>query len=395
MKIISNLKDYIFILFAFAIPFSVAITNILIVVFTLLWIFEGKFQNKLKIIKSNYWIFSIFILAILYLIGLTYGEFHSDAPYVFKRVLLLLFFIPIYTSKLSMYVYKKSIIFFVAANLISALYAILINMDFVNPLYSTTSHAAFLRYNYHNILLSFSALLSYILFIKSKSKYSYLFLFFILIFSVSIFTERGRAGQLAFNIFFFLIAVFSIRKKISHFISIILFLLLLNFFSYSNSKIFKNRVDNLTHVVKNNGVIKGKSEKKIALRYAFYDVVLPLIPTKPFFGHGTGSFSETFLKAVESKDMIKYIDHEKYWVHKTPHNHYVYILFELGFFGLLVFLSVFYFQIKKIIDNKKLELIILPLFIMFLMLFDSYMFIFTITVFYIYMYKIFDNLSFK
>ena len=392
---VSNLKDYIFILFAFAIPLSVALTNILIILFTLLWIIEGKFQNKLRIIKSNYWIFSIFILAILYLIGLTYGEFHSDAIYVFKRVLLLLFFIPIYTSKLSMYVYKKSIIFFIASNLISASIAILINMEFINPLFSKPSISAFLLYNYHNVLLSFSALLSYLLFVKSKSRYSYVFLFFILLLSVSIFTERGRAGQLAFNIFFFIIAIFSIRKKISHSISIILFLSLLNYFSYSNSRVFKNRVDNLTHVVINNGAMKVKSEKKIALRYAFYDVALPLIQKKPFFGHGTGSFSEIFLKVIENKDMIKYIDHENYIEHKTPHNHYLYVLFELGLLGLIVFLSIFYFQIKKIIDNKNFELIILPLFIMFLMLFDSYMFIFTITVFYIYMYKIFDNLSFK
>ena len=47
---------------------------------------------------------------------------------------------------------------------------------------------------------------------------------------------------------------------------------------------------------------------------------------------------------------------------------------------------------KDLINSEK---ILLPLFMLFLMLFDSYMFIFSITLFYIFMYKIFTQLDFK
>ena len=43
----------------------------------------------------------------------------------------------------------------------------------------------------------------------------------------------------------------------------------------------------------------------------------------------------------------------------------------------------------------KIHSIILPLFYLFLMLFDSYLFIFTITVMYMFMYKIFSEIDLK
>ena len=109
MKIVSNLKDFTFVLLAFAIPLSVALTNILIGFFVFLWIFEGDFKRKFNKLKNTKWLLSILILTLLYLIGLVYGEFHSDYIYVLKRVLLLLFFIPVITTSVSDSTYKKSI----------------------------------------------------------------------------------------------------------------------------------------------------------------------------------------------------------------------------------------------------------------------------------------------
>ena len=76
MNIIPKLKNFTFVLFAFAIPFSVALTNILIVLFTFLWIIEGRFIEKLNKIKSTYWIGSLILIAALYLIGLLLSLIH-------------------------------------------------------------------------------------------------------------------------------------------------------------------------------------------------------------------------------------------------------------------------------------------------------------------------------
>ena len=389
MNRISNLKNFFFILLGFSIPISVAFTNVLIVAYSLTWIFEGDFQKKIKEIKSVKWISSLLLLISFYFLGMLYGDMHNDYSYVIKRVLLLLFFIPIVISELKPKTYILALHAFLISNLTSAIVAVGINYDFINPIFDNSAITAFLKYNYHNILLSFSALLSFLMFLKSKSKYSFLYIVLILIYSFSIFNEAGRAGQLTFNVFFVCYAIFLLRSQFKFSILIILFLIIINFFSYKNSSIFKHRVDHLTHIVQNDGQKKNKNSVEKDIRYLFTKTGLELIRKKPIFGYGTGSFSSVFKSETEtSYDLNK---------HKTPHNNYLYILFELGFIGLIFFLSIFYFQIKELLNKDLIntEKILLPLFMLFLMLFDSYMFIFSITLFYIFMYKIFTQLDFK
>ena len=389
MNRVSDLKNFFFILLGFSIPISVAFTNILIVVYSLTWIFEGDFPKKIKEIKSVKWISSLLLLISFYFLGMLYGDMHNDYSYVIKRVLLLLFFIPIVISELKPKTYILALHAFLISNLTSAIVAVGINYDFINPIFDNSAITSFLKYNYHNILLSFSALLSFLMFLKSKSKYSFLYIVLILIYSLSIFNEAGRAGQLTFNVFFVCYAIFLLRSQFKFSILIILFLIIINFFSYKNSSIFKHRVDHLTHIVQNDGQKKNKNSVEKDIRYLFTKTGLELIRKKPIFGYGTGSFSSVFkLETETSYDLNK---------HKTPHNNYLYILFELGFIGLIFFLSIFYFQIKELLNKDLIntEKILLPLFMLFLMLFDSYMFIFSITLFYIFMYKIFTQLDFK
>ena len=389
MNRISNLKNFFFILLGFSIPISVAFTNILIVAYSLTWIFEGDFPKKIKEIKSVKWISSLLLLISFYFLGMLYGDMHNDYIYVIKRVLLLLFFIPIVISELKPKTYILALHAFLISNLTSAIVAVGINYDFINPIFDNSAITAFLKYNYHNILLSFSALLSFLMFLKSKSKYSFLYIVLILIYSFSIFNEAGRAGQLTFNVFFVCYAIFLLRSQFKFSILIILFLIIINFFSYKNSSIFKHRVDHLTHIVQNDGQKKNKNSVEKDIRYLFTKTGLELIRKKPIFGYGTGSFSSVFkLETETSYDLNK---------HKTPHNNYLYIFFELGFIGLIFFLSIFYFQIKELLNKDLIntEKMLLPLFMLFLMLFDSYMFIFSITLFYIFMYKIFTQLDFK
>ena len=119
MNRISDLKNYIFILLGVSIPISVALTNVLIGLFTFIWIIEGGFVEKVKIIKSTKWICSLLALVILYFIALLYGEYHSDDHYVIKRVLLLLFFIPIITSHFNQLTIRYSVHIFLFINLLS------------------------------------------------------------------------------------------------------------------------------------------------------------------------------------------------------------------------------------------------------------------------------------
>ena len=396
MNLLNNLKNIVFVLLAFTIPVSVAFTNVLLVVFLIVWLLEGDFVRKIHVFQSNKWLWSILVLTIMYFLGLMYGHNHNDANYVLQRVSLLLMFIVFTTAEIRQNSYQYALALFLFTNLISATVSILINNEIIEPISSyisiissENSISAFLKYNYHNILLSFSSLLSFMLFHLSKNKYSFLYLLAIPIFCFSIFSEAGRAGQLTLNVFMFFYAIYFLRSKIKYSISIFFFLILVNYSSYNNSTIFKYRVDQLNHVVQNNGEKKNPKAKEKDIRYLFLNESLSLIKERPFFGHGSGSFSSVLISNTNSS-----YDFKK---HKTPHNNFLYIFFELGIFGFLIFLSIFYYQIKSIIKNSNMKIhsIILPLFYLFLMLFDSYLFIFTITVMYMFMYKIFSEIDLK
>ena len=396
MNLLNNLKNIVFVLLAFTIPVSVAFTNVLLVVFLIVWLLEGDFIRKIHVFKSNKWLWSVLVLTIMYFLGLMYGHNHNDANYVLQRVSLLLMFIVFTTAEIRQKSYHYALTLFLFTNLISATVSILINNEIIQPISSyipiissENSISAFLKYNYHNILLSFSSLLSFMLFHLSKNKYSFLYLLAIPIFCLSIFSEAGRAGQLTINVFMFFYAIYFLRSKIKYSISIFFFLILVNYLSYNNSTVFKYRVDQLNHVVQNNGEKKNPKAKEKDIRYLFLNESLSLIKERPFFGHGSGSFSSILISNTNSS-----YDFEK---HKTPHNNFLYVFFELGIFGFLIFLSIFYYQIKSILKNSNMKIhsIILPLFYLFLMLFDSYLFIFTITVMYMFMYKIFSEIDLK
>ena len=334
-----------------------------------------------------------------------YGHNHNDANYVLQRVSLLLMFIVFTTSEIRQNSYHYALFLFLFINLISATVSILVNNEIINPLHNyislvsdSNAISAFLMYNYHNVLLAFSSLLSFVLFYHSKSPFSFIYLLIIIIYSLSIFFEAGRAGQLLFNLFFFVSAIYFIKKKILYSILIFLFLSGINIFSYNSSGIFKHRVDKLNTIVNNEGKARKSTKNegvKIVkdIRYIFYEEGFALAIKRPIFGYGTGSFKTVFLNNIKSIKSFTYPNFD----HHTPHNNYLYIFFELGLVGLLIFLSIFYFKIRDIIRKKsaKIFVIILPLFYLFLMIIDSYFFIFTITVMYMFMYKVLSEIDLK
>tara|TARA_B110000238_G_scaffold152826_1_gene165059 strand:- start:273 stop:842 length:570 start_codon:yes stop_codon:yes gene_type:complete len=183
--------------------------------------------------------------------------------------------------------------------------------------------------------------------------------------------------------------IYFLNKRILYSVAIMCFLITINFSSYKNSVVYKYRVDTLKHIVENNGQKKNPKSVEKDIRYLFTGESLKLIKQKPIFGHGTGSFSAVFKENVLSDyDFIK---------HKTPHNNFLYILFEIGLLGFVVFLLLFYYQVKYLIKDCSdvIHILCLPVFYLFLMLFDSYLFVFSITIFYIFMFTIYSGYKIK
>lgn len=388
-RLLNKAQQALFILLGVTIPTSIAITNLVIGLLALCWIIEGGFNNKFKTIKSSKWMLFIFALIALYGLGTFWGDNHLNAVWQFQRLALLLAFPILATITISQLTIRRSVMAFLATTFISALAAILINNNIIKPLGEYLSfievsmrNAAFITYNYHNVILALSVILSFYILIEKKPKYNYLFMILIAVYALSIFTERGRAGQVIFNLSSLFYIVYYNRGKFLRLLAFIILLFSFQFIVYKTTKVYKNRFDAVSNIILKNG--EAGRGKLTDIRYVFVRESLNRILEKPFLGYGTGSFGKIFIDEVDSG--------HKFYPNTTPHNQYLYVWFELGILGLILLLLIFYYQIKELLEKKDgIHRLLLPLSFMFLMLVDSYFFIFILTIAYIFLYTIYSR----
>ena len=386
---ITTIQQYLFILLGVFISTSIAITNLIIGLLALCWILERDFKAKFDIIKSSKWMLALFALIGLYVLGMFWGDQHLNADWQFQRLALLLIFPVLMTMNLKQESIKRAIFAFLGTAFISALVAIAINNNIILPLGNYLAfidvswrNSAFITYNYHNVILALATTLSLYVLIEKKSKYTYLLLLFIAVYSISIFTERGRAGQVIFNLSVVFYIIYYNRKKLIRLFILLVLLFSFQFVIYSSTNVYKDRFDAVSNIIQNNGD-RGKG-KPDDIRYVFVKESLKRIIEKPILGYGTGSFGTIFNEQVKSGHIFD--------KHTTPHNQYLYVWFELGILGLVLLLLIFYLQAKELFRKKDgIHRVLLPLSFMFLMLVDSYFFIFILTICYMFLYTIYSR----
>ena len=388
-KLVTRIQQFLFILLGVFIPTSIAITNLIIGFLALCWILERNFITKFNVIKSSKWMLAIFALIGFYGLGMFWGDQHLNADWQFQRLALLLIFPILMTMNLNQETIKRAVFAFLGTAFISALAAVAINNNIILPLSEYLSfidpswrNSAFITYNYHNVILALATTLSLYVLVEKKSKYTYLLLLFIAVYSISIFTERGRAGQVIFNLSLVFYIIYYNRRNLLRLFTLLVLLFSFQFVIYSSTNVYKDRFDAVSNIIQNNG---DKGEGNLDdIRYVFTKESLSRILEKPILGYGTGSFGTIFHEQVKSGHIFD--------KHTTPHNQYLYVWFELGILGLVLLLLIFYHQIKELFRKKDgIHRVLLPLSFMFLMLVDSYFFIFILTICYVFLYTIYSR----
>lgn len=405
-----RLQNYLFVFLGLSIPTSIWLTNMLIILIFFCWLIQEDWKYKIHIIKKNKWLIALFSLIFLYVLGLFWGN-NNNASWQFQRLSLLLLFPVLITLKISKKTIEKAIFLFLSINFIAGClqiinanwpeYIFILKDSNLIPLKDFYSHinnreiAGFIRYNYHNVMLALSYTITLSILFTKKSKYKFLLVCFLLVYSISIFTERGRAGQLIFifsslyYIIFYTYKSIVLKKYFRLFLSFIFVLIFAGFqyimyFGFTNSYITVKHSKLYNYRIKQS--IKAfedkKQNEKENIRLVFLNESLNAISKNPLFGYGTGSFGSFFQDEVHSG--------HKFYTHTTPHNQYLYVWFEIGFLGLVLLLSVFYLQIKQLIKfEDKFHTILLPVIFLMLMCIDSYLTIFIGAITYMFLFTIY------
>ena len=372
-NLISNTRNLVFLLLAFTFPLSLALSNILVVLLAVLILVEGSFSEKIQKINSSKWIKSVLILWVMYIIYCFLFGRVTDTFWLIKRISLLLLLPIFYGSSFSEKTIQKSVFAFLISMFLSSVIAISEYYEIItiskNSLWEyifkfgkDSNYSAFLKYTDHNVFLAFSLIISlYSLFrIKLANKYRDIILFFIPFYLFSLFTEGGKSGQLVFLFSVILFLIFLFKKKWKLLLLSLISVFVFSAIVYNTSDIVKNRFNyEAKNILQNR-----KSDRNILLKETII-----LIKKNPIFGYGTGSFTDEF--GLVNKETQKVVSSQ----HKTPHNNYLYVWFELGILGLIIFLSIFYFQIKELIKKSDgIFITLFPIMFMIIMFTDSYLF---------------------
>ncbi len=381
-NLIINIRNLIFVLFAISFPLSVALSNIFIVILSVLVLSEGNFRNKIKKIKESKWMNYLIFLIISYFIFTIPFGLKTDTFWILKRVSLLLVLPLLYSTEFSNKIIKISIFGFLLSMFISSIIAIAYNYEILqNPKNFTWS--AFLQYTEHNVFLAFALIISIYTIIRTKinRNFNMIICLFISVFIFSIFTEGGKSGQIVFIFSIIILAFLYFRKKLKMLFVSISSILLFSFIIYNTSDIVKNRFD---FEIKN--IKKGTDSSRNIL----LSETIKLIKVKPILGYGTGSFTDEF--AIVNENTKRVINQN----HKTPHNNYLYVYFELGLIGFALLLLVFYHQIKELyIKTDGKFLIIFPFMFLVIMFTDSYLYQHNTLMLYLFMSIIVSNYQYK
>ena len=360
-------------------PFSAASISILMILLILLTLLDrSNFQKiytnlKMPLFQS----FGLFF--ILHMVGFFWLEVES----INWHKSWMIWMIPILAVSVDKHTARKGVYAFMIGMMLAELY-VYYNIfsiweeylkgrygDFLLPI----SHIAYNPF----LAISVGLLLTTLLAGQYKNIRLIVAIIFLATMVANMFMTGGRAGQVGFIFIWVAISYYYLKSNLIGFISMLISLMFVLVIAWNYSPVFKSRslkaIDELLlyqeHVIKSLKTNKSNSGTSVGLRLHFNEHSLKLFKDSPLYGYGTGSFENTFNNYAENSPEL---------VFKTsnPHSNHMLILVQFGIVGFLIYLNMFYQQIRAAnMMPKDYEFramaFVLPLFFILISFYDSYL----------------------
>ena len=356
--------NYLFIAYAFLLPLSRNLSNIIFTAIIILFFIDGDIKNKLRFIIKDKVISAILIfifMHIFWLLGTDDFLYAKDKLSEMKHFIAIIIIVTMV---------KKEFIFriisaFIISMLFSEFISYMIFFGFLEPINNATKENPVPFMLNHSLYSTFLALalgmLLYNLF-KKDFKISKLALFISLFFTISISFNiliiSSRLGYvLLFATIFSMTIIFYGKYLVRAILSTLIVVTIFYMIAYFNLDTFKERI----HQAKNNIekiIVKKDFTTSEGIRAGFWFYSLELLNENPFFGVGTGDhINYVKSKIIESKyynqePMLNILEGG---TNTGLHADYLDIFVQFGFIGLLIFLNIFYQIVRYKTENEHLK----------------------------------------
>ena len=357
-------------------PYSIAISNIFIILLALVWLKDLFAGKQLHDLKANFkYILPFFLLFLAYLLSVLYSTDTKEAlATIERRIPLLLLPLVIISTPLS----RKSIntIFqaFMLSIALCCLVALLLTIFYFahNPSDYYLEKALWYlpqTINFHAPYLALYLVVSNILclyFYITKGKKGFIFFIFTLN-NIFLFLISSRAALAVNWIFIAALSTYYLSKSKGFLISLLNLTVIgaICYLAYVNVPYLHTKISKLTEAG------YGLGHRAEAAKAA-----TEVIKSNPFFGVGIGDIQAELNKELPN---AAYAD-------MNVHNQYLHELMTYGFVGFAIFIAIFIIGFYKAITHKDLffALFLISFVIMFLteVILSRYLGIMLFSVFY-------------
>ena len=372
-------RNFSFLALGVLMPFSasaISIFMILLIIGVLLD--KSSYQKIYHHLKTP--LFQSFALFfVLHMVGFFWLEVES----INWHKSWMVWMIPILAVAVDRNIARKGVYAFVIGMMLAEMYSyfkifsfwdVYINGWYVSGSILPISHIAYNPY----LAISIGILLTTLLADQHKNIKLIFAIIFLITMVANMFMTGGRAGQLGFVFIWIAISYYYLRHNASSFSIMVILLVCILFIMWNTSPVFKGRalraLDEVLiyqdYVQNSLKTTKKNSGTSVGLRLHYKEHSLKLFKESPIYGYGTGSFENTY---------NNYADNSKELVFKTsnPHSNHMIILVQFGIVGFLIYLNIFYQQIraaKRISKDYVFRpmAFVLPLFFILISFYDSY-----------------------
>lgn len=371
---ISNIKQtidfdklyfYITIIFAFTLPLSRAIISFSIIALPLIWIFEGQFKSKLKLIWEHKILQAILLFLGFNLISLLWTQDYNNAENTLR---LYGYWISIFVLSTSIKKddIQKIITFFLYGMLLSELIAYGVFFELWNFKHASINNPSpFMFWIDYSVFTAFTSilLLSRLFSNKYLKKEKILMFLFFLSTTGNLFLGLGRTGQVALIVAIIVMILLYLKISLkSIFITLILIISIYGT-GYIISDTFKTRIQSGINDIQK--MQNHAYDTSLGIRVVYWMISYDILKENLFLGVGIGDYKQT-MKVFLEKNNYHISEATKEFISNFhAHNQFLMIMIQTGFIGLLLMLNIFYQLYKLDIDNlevKKLSLLFLTIF---------------------------------
>jgi O-antigen ligase len=320
----------------FALPISPFVTNLLVALTVLFWVFAGQWARKLEAVKKSHLAIAFLAFSALILIGSLYGlgSGADKLHYIGKYLTVLL--IPVVVSlNLSAQEKTRALTAFCLAMTLTLAISCVIWLDWLpaNAFSGSTpgNPTVFKLHITHSFFMAFAAFFFCVAAAEKgnpRAVWVFAALGLIAAFNV-MFMVKSRTGYAALGILILYLSYLRLGR--SGLAVGVVSVALLFVGAYEVSPSFKERADLAVSEASHWQAGSG-DRSSIGLRLDYYTNSIAIIKAHPIFGVGTGGFAVAYDEQVKNTGMAQ---------SNNPHNQYLLITAQLGLVGLAALLAVY------------------------------------------------------